>query len=163
MTAETNLIKSVIKTYAFKEVCEIKIKEGMPYFDPYPNMNDFYENKVPGVYLWVKKVNDTLAEVIYIGLTQKSLKKRNELHERGFKGKANGGSNSGGNLKEGIIKKLNEGKIVIYLRESELREVMGEESISLCHIEEAALIKKFNFDDHGILNAEGVRRRNKKK
>jgi hypothetical protein len=162
MGKETKLIKDVIENYEFTEVGEIKRKSGLPYFDFNQSLKELYYEKVPGVYLWVIRANGILKEVIYIGLTQKSLNERNKLHERGFKGKDNGGSNSGGNLKQGILKRIKEGgEIVIYFRKSKLINVMGEENISFCHIEEAALIKKFNNDSHNLMNAEAVRRRKK--
>ena len=165
MKSKTNLLVEFLKAYDFNEVCEIKLDNEMPTFDYYedPKSAKLRQATEKGVYLWVLKENKKPFEVIYVGLINNStLEGRNKLHERGFKGKDNGGSNSGGNLKQGILKRIKEGgEIVIYFRKSNLINVMGEENISLCHIEEAALIKKFNNDSHNLMNAEAVRRRKK--
>lgn len=163
MNANEKLIEEVLKTYCFKEVCEIEVDNKIPTFsyEGYEEHNALCKER-GGVYLWVVKKNDKPCEVIYVGKVDKSnLEGRNKMHERGFNDKGKGGSKSGGKLKEGLCDKINKSKVVLYFRQSPSKTIMSEKKISICHIEEAALIQKFNNYDNYLLNEEGFRRRKK--
>ena len=90
----------------------------MPIF-PYLGNNqgkDIDEQK-KSIYVWVIMENKRLVDIIYVGLIDKTnLQERNKLHQTGFKGKGNGGSNIGGKLRTGILNRNDDRKIVVYLR-----------------------------------------------
>lgn len=158
----SEFIEGVITKYNFHEVCEIKAENNMPTFcyDGYENINGIYDQK-ESVYLWVIIENNRPIDVIYVGLIDKTtLKERNKLHQIGFKGKGNGGSKSGGNLKSGILNRKKNGKILIYLRKSQKIDSMGEFDVSIHHVEESALIKKFFKEGFILLNKQGIKKNN---
>jgi hypothetical protein len=100
-------------------------------------------SKTGCVYLWVKELNGKPTEVIYVGLTKATVKKRNDIHSQGFKEKPSG-SESGRKLRDGLLNCLvnQKSKVGIYIRHADPANILGE-MVSLCYPEETALIKKY--------------------
>jgi len=129
--------KELIDKYGFKRYADIvDSNDGRAKFDNVePSCTGFGY-----VYLWVEESNNDV-KVVYVGKAGKSMEKRCDQHRGGF----NGGSKTGERHSKNIVNGIKEGKKYhVYARKSEMREILGEKDISMCCIEEIALIKKLN-------------------
>ena len=77
--------------------------------------------------------------VVYVGKAGKTMKNRCDQHLGGFRG----GSSTGQAHSGRILAGLSIGKrYSVYIRESGSETILGEQNISMCNVEEIALIKK---------------------
>lgn len=93
------------------------------------------------VYLWVAFTGKDFANVFYVGKAGKTLKARCDQHVGGFRG----GSKKGIKNAENIYAFLSEGenkRLELLARKSDTTTLFGETNISLCEVEEIALIQK---------------------
>jgi hypothetical protein len=93
-----------------------------------------------GVYAWVAEGSPS-EEILYIGKAGSTLARRCSQHRNGFNGKSRSkaGLRNGAKIK-GVLEEG--GTVGIWARQSDRIELFGQ-SVSMCSIEEEALIAKF--------------------
>ena len=92
--------------------------------------------------MWIEQIHDN-RKVVYVGKAGKSILERCKQHEGGF----NGGSETGKEHATRIRKGIKEGKsYYLFVRKSDEMTVMDEVNVSMCSIEEIALIKQLSPD-----------------
>jgi hypothetical protein len=101
--------------------------------------------EIPKVYLWIERTSSKQIEIIYVGKTQYSLKKRIGQHRQGFKGRGRNGSLSGSKKLKYLLSSLSDMKeIEIWSRNSEIRQIVIndiiQDSISHYSVEEEFFI-----------------------
>jgi hypothetical protein len=128
-----------LKKYGFLEkgtIIKNTVKKHLEFKFVGSSSKDDYKGNV---YMWVRVFENTITEILYIGKAGKTLKDRCNQHVAGFKK-----SKRGKELAKKIVKEIKSGAvIVLYSRYSERKEILGENDISLCSVEEIALINKF--------------------
>lgn len=99
------------------------------------------------VYMWIVEKNKTPVEILYIGKAGFTLKKRGQQHCGGFRRAGSTGETLANKLRKRmfLLKKQtgDSAKITIYARRSPCKTILGETKISMCEVEETALIKKY--------------------
>lgn len=106
----------------------------------------FIDFSLPKVYVWLEKSNKP--EIIYVGKTQFSIKKRMGQHKQGFKGKERKSSCSGSKKHKYLLVALNNGSdIEIWTRQSDVKGVIFNNNcyaaISHYSVEEEFFIQEF--------------------
>ena len=90
------------------------------------------------VYLWVEE-DEFNVSVAYIGKAGRTMKNRCDQHLAGFKGGSTVGGNHSARILAGIKKRK---RYCVFARKSSSKTILGEQNISMCCVEEIALIGK---------------------
>lgn len=97
------------------------------------------------VYLWVEEDKFSV-KVVYVGKAGKTMKNRCAQHLNGFRGSSTTGISHSARILGGI----SAGKqYCVYARKSSSKTIMGKK-VSMCSVEEIALIKKLNPEWNSI-------------
>lgn len=128
-------ISKIIKRYKFKIRGEINLKRGKIILTSFKSSI----NQAGIVYIWIKSKRGYKRQPIYIGKTSKTLCDRCKQQSNGFAGYSSTGRKNSGKIKDYLKKGF---KIYIYTRLSDTKRILDEVNVSLCEVEEKALIKK---------------------
>jgi hypothetical protein len=101
------------------------------------------------VYFFLTEKEKKATKIIYIGMTEKTILERLKGHINGYKNTQRG-IPVGEILKKKIPKKYT---IAVYCRKSERKNILDVKKISLCAVEEKALIKRFK-ENHCLINGK---------
>lgn len=105
------------------------------------------DEKCGFVYMWVVEKNNTPAEILYIGKAGFTLKMRGQQHSGGFRRAGSTGGTLADKLRKRMVLLKKEtgcaAEVAIYARHSPCKNILGEARISMCEVEETALIKKY--------------------
>lgn len=141
-------LQEELKGFRFQKKGSIIITEGKTY--PAFDLLDEIEKSEGNVYLWVKEIDDKPSQIIYIGMTSKTISDRCETQTGGFKGTSK--SKKGLLMSDELKQVLGDGKkITIYVRPSETMKILGQDNVSLYEVEEKALIARYK-DIYPLLN-----------
>ncbi|WP_462219325.1 GIY-YIG nuclease family protein [Ferruginibacter sp.] len=99
------------------------------------------------VYVFVTEKEKKACKIIYIGMTEKTILERLKEHVNGYKNTPRG-IPVGEILKKKIPKQYT---IAVYCRKSDKETILDIKGISLCAVEEKALIKRFK-ENHCLIN-----------
>lgn len=136
-------IKDDLKRFDFVRVGQITVSsDGRVKFE----LGAFESSASKGwVYVWLVDDGDQSCWVAYVGKAGKTLQKRCDQHERGFNEVTSPGV--GAKKTAPYIREVLENprhRIFVYARLSPKIAVLGEDGVSMCEVEEMALIKKWN-------------------
>jgi len=127
--------QSFLQEYDFQKYADIVSNGNHAFFDSCQAnwSGDGY------VYLWVEGDEcSNNVSVVYVGKAGKTMKNRCDQHLGGFKGGSTGRAHSA-RILSGISK---EKSYCVYAKKSSSMTILGEQDISMCCVEEIALIKK---------------------
>jgi hypothetical protein len=125
-----------LKSKGFSKVSEIQLSQmpGRLKFSPEVLPDD----RLGWVYLWVAERGDTV-EICYVGKAGHSLKKRFDQHAGGFKHSTTGRQHA-----QKLTELLERGQpVTVYARHSDY-EKRFDQTVSMCCVDELALIARFN-------------------
>lgn len=104
------------------------------------------------VYVWAKFHTDLLVDVCYVGKAGKALELRCEQHFGGFKGGSKKGMLNGQRLRQ-FLTASSDHSVKIFARKSPEAQLLEEDGVSLCEVEERAMIMKMRRLGAGLWNA----------
>lgn len=104
------------------------------------------------VYLWAKYASGSLTDVCYVGKAGKTLKARCDQHVGGFKGSTKKGEINGQHVRQ-FLSLSRENSLVVFVRKSPEQRVLEEDGVSLCEVEERAMIMKMRRIGAGLWNS----------
>jgi hypothetical protein len=93
------------------------------------------------VYLWVKVNGSALFDVCYVGKAGKTLKARCAQHVGGFNGGSGKGIENSSRLRE-FLSASQDHQMHVLARKSPEAAILDEQGVSMCEVEERAMIKK---------------------
>lgn len=137
------ILKDELINMGFVRAGSIILTDNYPQFD----WEALTDTKCGFVYMWIVEKNKIPVEVLYIGKAGFTLTKRGKEHYNGFKRSKSTGETLATKLRERLTTSVKEGEeqttIGIYARHSQCISIFEQPEISMCEIEETALIKKY--------------------
>lgn len=145
----------LINSFSFIKFGEFKINPTTNKIIYQSSVDSFDCMIVPKVYLWINKLEDR-SEILYVGKTKYSIKKRMAQHRQGFKGKIGNGSKSGFLKYTHIYDCLKNNKFIeVWARKSELKPIVinkvDYEQLSQYSLEEEFFIKYLRDKNHVLI------------
>jgi hypothetical protein len=116
----------------------IKKNQTHPIFELFSRTEEAEGN----VYMWIVETKGKPSQVLYIGKAGTTISLRVLQHTSGFKGTSRSkiGESNAAKLVSLLKKKA---KISLYVRHSQRMKILDQKNISLCDVEEKALIERY--------------------
>lgn len=137
-------LSGVLRQLGLERVGRIAVQAPFPVFE----IDKEARQRVGSVYVWAIADQEGIKEVLYVGKAGRQFISRCKQHQGGFRY-----SNTGKhNLARILVEHEAGNSIEVYARQSPTAEVLGE-MVSMCGVEEDALIKKLQPTLNGYKGA----------
>ena len=138
-------MQEIVAALGFRNVGRISLEESTTHprfvLDREFNGRGAHYHARGWVYLWIAIDGQGSFNVRYVGKAGKSLKDRCTQHEGGFKGGSKKGVRHAERLKE-YLSEGNDRQVLVLVRKSPDVTVLDEPDVSLCEVEERAMLMK---------------------